>query len=482
MDIYQIASELAPIAKVGGLGDVIFGLSKELVKQGQHTTIIIPRYKSVNLQDIEQMQLSLSKKINLPSGSICETFFWKGLYQGLSIVFVDPQAPFNYFETDSIYGEHNDTLRFMLFSYLSLEYINSCSKRNLCLHLHDWQAAFTSAFLQLFFKERFQDVRTVLTIHNLMHQGKALFSELRHFNLPDEADFKDPQHPLCINLLKSGMIAADQITTVSPTYAQEICHPLYSYYLDETLWKTRHKTKGILNGIDYTYWNPAKKNLLPVPFSPFESGSKILTSKKKNKEALQKKFHLEIGSKPLFCCISRLDHQKGPYLLAHIAKFIVERGGQYFVLGKPSTHEMHELFTKLKQTLPPTSFVFYDGFDEELSHLVYASSDAILIPSIFEPCGLTQLIAMHYGTLPIARKTGGLSDTVIDLHDSTYPITERTGFVFEEPSEEAFLKKVEEFFIFYQNPLHVAEVVERITKKNFSWEIPAKHYLDIYLG
>jgi starch synthase len=480
MEIYQIASELASIAKVGGLGDVIFGLSQELLRQGHLTTVLIPRYKAINFQDVDKIDLSLSKKIQLPSGALCEVFFWKGVYQGIPVIFVDPQAPFQYFESSSIYGEHNDTLRFMLFSYLCLEYISNSQKKDICLHLHDWQAAFVSVFKKLFFKQSLSNAKTVLTIHNLMHQGKALLSELQLFNLPESEDFKDPQHPLCINLLKSGMLAADHITTVSKTYAQEICSPLFSYHLDETIWETKYKTQGILNGIDYSYWNPSKKNLLPSPFSGALPASEILAAKQKNKEALQKKFHMDSGNKPLFCCISRLDHQKGPYLLAHAAQFILAQGGQYFVLGKPSTHEMYELFSKLQTHLSPKNFIFYDGFDEQLSHLVYASSDAILIPSIFEPCGLTQLIGMHYGTVPIARKTGGLSDTVIDLFEETAPLCERTGFVFEEPDQTAFLKKIEEFFTLYQDRSSLTDVVARITKKNFSWDIPAKQYLHLY--
>lgn len=480
MEIYQIASELAPIAKVGGLGDVIFGLSKELIKQGHSTTIMIPRYKSIDLQKIEQIHLCGSPTITLPSGAHCNVLFWKGLFQGLTIVFVDPQAPFNYFESSSIYGENNDTLRFMLFSYLCLEYISASCRTKVCLHLHDWQAAFTAVFLKLFFQKRFQHVRTVLTIHNLMHQGKALLSELRLFHLPDEDSFKDPQHPSCINLLKSGMLAADHVTTVSPTYAQEICHPQFSYYLDETIWHTKAKTQGILNGIDYTYWNPAKKHLLPYPYSPSDNGAAIFSCKQKNKEFLQKKFHLSVGGQPLFCCISRLDHQKGPSLLANIAASIIEKGGQYFILGKPSSLQMHELFSKLQHALPKDQFIFYDGFDEELSHLVYASSDAILIPSIFEPCGLTQLIAMHYGTVPIARKTGGLADTVIDLNDHSTALSNRTGLMFEEPTDAAFLKKVEEFFTLYENPIHLEELIGRICKKNYSWELPARDYVRLY--
>lgn len=276
------------------------------------------------------------------------------------------------------------------------------------------------------------------------------------------------------------MLAADQITTVSKTYALEICSPLFSYHLDQTIWETKYKTQGILNGIDYNYWNPSKKNILPYPFSSSLAASEILAAKQKNKEVLQKKFHMDVGNKPLFCCISRLDHQKGPYLLAHAAQFILAQGGQYFVLGKPSTHEMYELFSKLQLQLSSKNFIFYDGFDEHLSHLVYASSDAILIPSIFEPCGLTQLIGMHYGSVPIARKTGGLSDTVIDLFDEKAAVCDRTGFIFEEPSETAFLKKIEDFFKLYQDKFSYTEVVARITKKNFSWEIPTKRYLELY--
>lgn len=481
MEIYQIAAELAPIAKVGGLGDVIYGLSRELVKQGYSTTLLLPRYGCIAFEDLEKTELVLTLSIALPCGSLCETLFWKGSYHNLSIILIEPRFPFNYFDSPKIYGEHHDTQRFLLFSYLCLSYITHLGKSPICLHLHDWQTAFVSVFLKLHFSKKIPHVKTVLTIHNLMHQGKALFSDLALFNIPHQDCFADPQHPSCINLLKSGMLAADSITTVSPTYAEEICHPSYSYYLDKTLWETKEKTQGILNGIDYEYWNPNKKHLLPHPYSAASSGSELLAAKQKNKEFLQKQFKLEICNKPLFCCISRLDHQKGPYLLAHAAKHILQNGGQYFILGTPSTFEMRDLFTHLQTTLPSQSFVFYDGFNEGLSHLVYASSNAILIPSIFEPCGLTQLIAMHYGTVPIARKTGGLADTVIDLNDTTAPNSEKTGFVFEKAQEDQLMKKIDDFFALYHDKPSLSALISRITKKNYSWEIPVKHYLKLYL-
>lgn len=480
MEIYQIASELAPIAKVGGLGDVIYGLSKELSKLSHDVTIFLPKYQCLNVEEIENMHLLCSLSVCLPSNAQCNVDYWKGYYHNLTIIFVDPKAPYHLFDTGAIYGQHNDTQRFLLFSYLCLEYLSHYANRPICLHLHDWQAAFTAAFYKMYFQSALPSLKTVLTIHNLMHQGKALFSDLHLFNIPKDRDFLDPQHPQCINLLKSGMLYADDITTVSPTYAEDICNHSYSYHLDATISDTRHKTQGILNGIDYSYWNPSKQHLLPYPYSNADAITAILEKKQKNKETLQKKFNMELGTRPLYCCISRLDHQKGPYLLAAAAEKIIANDGQYFLLGKPATHEMYELFSTLQRRLGHSNFIFFDGFDEKLSHLVYASADFILIPSIFEPCGLTQLIAMHYGTIPIARKTGGLADTVIDLNDAAHPKESRTGLSFEAPTPEAFLEKVDESFALFRHSKQREELVARIMKKNFSWEIPAKMYLKLY--
>ena len=481
MNIFFIASEIAPIAKVGGLGDVIFGLAKELSKKNKSLKVILPKYKGIEQKKIENLSLITETTTFLPSDEAVHVKFWTGNLQGITLIFIDPQPPYNVFQRESIYGEKDDTFRFLLFSYLSLSFLEKNADGGI-IHLHDWQTAFVASFYKLFFSSKLKEsYKTVLTIHNMMHQGRALFWEVEPFMIPKSNKYEDPRSPDCINLLKSGMLDAHKVTTVSKTYAEEIRSPDFSFYLDETIWQVKDKTIGILNGIDELYWNPNDKKFIPHPFDKLDPIEKIHEAKKNNKKFLEKKLNTSFGNKPLFCVISRLDHQKGPYLISQAARDIAEEGGYCLILGKTVTYEIEELFSHLSQELSQSHhFLFLNIFDENLSKLIFASSDYILIPSIFEPCGLTQMIGMRFGTIPIARKTGGLADTVIDIHDQHSPEESKTGFSFDEKSYPAFLKKINEAFILDRDQRKKDHLIKKIMEKDFSWKVPAYKYMQLY--
>lgn len=479
--LFHVCSEMTPLAKVGGLADVVHGLCKELSILKLDTTVILPFYSSLKKNLIEPLALIEKKEFNL-SGVSFYVNFWKGEFDGISLILIDAQPPFNYFSKKSIYGEDNDIDRFMLFSYLAASYISSQKKENTIVHLHDWPAAFTAPLLKLkFSKEKKSKAKVILTIHNLMHQGKADISKLEMFGISEKKDFQDPENPNSLNLLKSGMIYSDKITTVSPTYAKEILSHEFSYHLDETIWSCKEKTTGILNGIDYNYFNPYSSSTISHPFPLNPSSECIIQAKHKSKELLQKELGLEISSKPLFCSITRLDYQKGPNLIAHVSKQIAENFGQFVILGQATTPYFASIFTSLSEQLESKkNFVFIDKFDEELSKRIFAASDFIFIPSMFEPCGLTQMIGMRFGSIPIARRTGGLIDTVIDFESKEAKQEDKTGITFFDASEQESDKAISRALSLYESKELYKKILFNITHKDFSWKHSAQEYLKIY--
>lgn len=478
--LFHVCSEMTPLAKVGGLADVVHGLCKEVGTLHLDTTIILPFYGSLKKELIDSLTL-FDKREFKHSGVTFNVNFWKGEFDEIPLVLIEPLSPYNYFSKKLIYGEDNDIDRFMLFSYLAASYISSL-KQEVLVHLHDWPAAFVAPLLKLNpTKEKNINCKIILTIHNLMHQGKADISKLESFGITQKNEFQDPENPNSLNLLKSAMIYADQITTVSPTYAKEILSHEFSYHLDETIWKCKEKTTGILNGIDYDYFNPYSPSKLPFPFPQTPSSECIIQAKKKNKELLQKELGLEIFSKPLFCSITRLDYQKGPNLIAYVSKKIAEHQGQFIILGQATTPYFASIFTSLKELLEPKkNFVYIDKFDEELSKRLFAASDFIFIPSMFEPCGLTQMIGMRFGSIPIARKTGGLIDTVIDFESREAKEEDKTGVTFFEATEQEADKAISRALSLYENKELYKKILFNIVRKDFSWKHSAQEYLKIY--
>jgi starch synthase len=288
---------------------------------------------------------------------------------------------------------------------------------------------------------------------------------------------QDPLSPSNINLLKGGIEYSDFVTTVSPTYEKEIKTVEGGCGLHLLLAKHSNKLKGILNGIDFEYWNPATDPLLLNKYD-LKTAQK---GKAANKAELRKKFGLKESKGPLVCAISRLVPQKGPELMVYGLKKTVEKEGQFVLLGTPATPEMGIQFQALQKEFSKNkSTVIHLEYDESLAHLTYAASDMILIPSIFEPCGLSQMIGLRYGCVPLVRYTGGLADSVFDVETSKKPENERNGFVFDFPDSTGIDWALDRSLKYYKDTAKWAKIVEQGMQCDYSWSRSADEYLQIY--
>jgi starch synthase len=460
MEIIHVAAELAPIAKVGGLGDVLHGLSKALLNKNHSVRILLPKYDTLDLNYVKHLEIiETHLLVHFGDAQFLNTL-WQGMVDGIPVIFFESHDPYRFFERGKVYGFPDDVSRFLYFCMSALTYL----RKNDCdvLHLHDWHTAIIAGFV----KDCYQEIKakTVLTIHNLAYQGICTKEEMGqtewHPSHLEEDGF--------YNLLKTGIIFADHVTTVSPSYAHELLHTNVSGPLQSTLKKYQKKFTGVLNGIDYSYWNPERDPLIPYHYSVHH-----LSNKEKVKVELKKRVSLADENCPLVSAITRLVPQKGPELLKAAILRILELGGQFVLLGSALDEPTHERFYTLKRKLAGCSHVHLElTFNEELSHLVFAASDLFLVPSIFEPCGLTQQIAMRYGAVPVARATGGLIDTVFD---------KKNGFTFGPPTAEAFHGALDCAITCWQkHPDLWKEIMIAGMQTDFSWNHPAEEYLKIY--
>jgi starch synthase len=478
MHVIHIASELAPIAKVGGLADVIYGLARATQKKGHTVEIIIPKYDSIDYSQLQNLKPEAREIWSYDGPNRVHNTVWSAEIEGLKVLLLEPHHPGYYFSRGAIYGFPDDIDRFVYFSRAVLEYLFKSGKKPDILHLHDWPTALVAPlYREMYVPLGFRTKGIVLTIHNLQHQGKCSPQNVTRAGLRGE-DFLTPekmQDPILsshLNLLKGGIVYSDFITTVSPTYEKEIKTQEGGFGLEKLLTQHQNKLKGILNGIDYDYWNPATDPLIPAKYSINDAEK----GKKANKAAFLKKFGMKESKGPLICAISRLVPQKGPALIIYALKQTIEKGGQFVLLGTAPDPVIDGAFKNLQKELAPNKdVVIHLEYDEKLAHLTYAASDMIMIPSLFEPCGLTQMIALRYGTIPIVRKTGGLADTVIDIDLSK----ESNGFVFDFPDTSGIEWVLNRACDFYKKEKR-AKLIERGMKSDFSWDRSADEYLSIY--
>lgn len=475
MKIIHIASELAPIVKVGGLADVVSGLAKESIKYGHQVEVILPKYDCIDYSGLKELKVENSEILSYDGPYTYQNTLWSAHLDTLKIWLLEAKHPGFLFSRGKVYGCPDDIDRFIYFSRAALEFLFKADKKPDVLHLHDWPAALVAPlYKEMYIPLGYRVGRVVLTIHNLEHQGKCLPQNITRAGLRGE-DFltsdrmQDPGQPHLINLLKGGIEYADFITTVSPNYEKEIKKVEGGCGLDPTLIKHQRKLKGILNGIDATYWNPEIDPLIPCSYnlSSFPKG------KRTNKIKLQERFGMQESTAPLICSITRLVPQKGPHLIRHALERTLEKGGQFILVGTSPYPEIDKEFRELqKQFLKNKNVAFYFDYDEPLAHLVYAASDMIVIPSIFEPCGLTQMIALRYGTIPIVRATGGLADTVFD---------EKNGFTFDFPDTLGVNWALDRALeMFAKDPRKWKVLIKKGMAQNLSWEKPAQLYLEIY--
>ncbi len=492
MYIVHIASELSPIAKVGGLGDVVYGLCKELLRLGNQVEIILPKYDCLQIQGLKDLKVEQNEMWSYEGPYQFKNTIWSATVDGLKVFFIEPHHPQRFFNRGVIYGAGDDIDRFTYFCRAAMEYLFKAGKHADAIHVHDWPTALVPAL----YKGMYIDLGLhiggmVLTIHNMEHQGRCQPFNVGRTGLNGESylssdKMQDPTYPNELNLLKGGIVYADKITTVSPTYEKEIQTPQGGFGLESVLIKHRKKLKGILNGIDEDYWNPEKDLHLvqryPTHAVDQSTLPKVLEAKRKNKQHLRTHLKLKESSGPIIAAISRLVPQKSPELIKYALQLTLKKGGQFVLLGSTPILSIHQEFEALQAALKnnENAIVLLDK-DEALAHQIFASADMLVIPSLFEPCGLTQLIALKYGTVPIARLTGGLNDTVFDMDTSLKPILERNGFTFITPDRKGVEGALNRAISCYKkNPEKWQSLMRNGMRQDYSWKCAATQYLALY--
>ncbi len=472
-----IGSECYPFVKTGGLGDVMYALPKALIAQNCDVKVILPRYKCIPQKYQEKMVFRGSFEMNL-----CEDgrSFYVGImeyvWDGVVYDFIDNEEFFSFGNpyTNLI----DDIPKYCYFGKAALAALNYMDWIPDVIHCHDWQAGLVPVYLRTLFQDTpVGRSKVMMTIHNLRFQGVYNIPTIRYWSgLPDYVFNKDALKTGFedANMLKGALTYVNMITTVSGTYASEIQTPYYGETLDAHLRYHSGKLRGIVNGIDYDMWDPSKDELLAAPYDL----SNVLEKKKENKRVLQEELGLEVDDgKYIIGLISRLTNQKGLDLVNAIIPQLIDGYTQIVVLGTGDP-EYEDSF-RYYENAYKGSICSNIMYDEGRAHKIYAGADALLVPSQFEPCGLTQLIAMHYGTVPIVRETGGLKDTVQPYNQYS---NEGNGFTFDRYDAGLLLDAINRSkTLFFTNRWCWDEMVQRDMAKDVSWEHSAKLYRNLYL-
>lgn len=473
-----IGSECYPFVKTGGLGDVMSALPKSLAKLNCDVKVIIPRYKCIPQKFQEKMEYKGSFSMDLCADG-------KQYYVGI-MEYQEDGVVYDFIDNDEFFSWGNpytnlidDIPKFCYFGKAALAALNYLDWTPDVVHCHDWQAALVPLYLRTCFKDsNVGRASCVLTIHNLRFQGIYDRKTIQYWSgLPDYVFNKDclTQNWLDANMLKGGITYSNVVTTVSNTYAGEIQTEEYGEGLEEHLRYHHNKLVGIVNGIDTDIWNPATDKLLAAPYD----SQNVIENKKANKKALQESLGLQVDDhKIVIGLISRLTNQKGLDLVNNVIPHIMDEHTQVVVLGTGDAE--YENAFRYYENAYKGNFCAYIAYNENVAHNIYAGCDALLVPSRFEPCGLTQLISMRYGSVPIVRETGGLKDTVqpYNLFDNT-----GNGFTFDRYESGLLYDAINRAkTLYFENRPYWDDMVVRNMNKDVSWEQSAKHYKDMYVG
>lgn len=485
LHMVHIAAEMAPVAKVGGLGDVVAGLGKALQKKGHLVEIILPKYDCMDYSRVKNLKVLDMQIDSYFDGQLFKNKVWLGTVEGLPVYFIEPHHPAKFFWRGQFYGEGDDFRRFTFFSRAALEFLLQSGKKPDIIHCHDWQTAFVAPmYWDIYAPQGLNSARIAFTCHNFEYQGTesatALAScglDVQQLNRPDrmQDNFRHDR----VNAVKGGIVFSNIVTTVSPTYAEEVRASEGGRGLHLTLAAHSKKFFGILNGIDTEAWDPSTDPLLDFQYSAND-----LKGKAENKAALRKFLGLAASDAriPLVGCITRIVPQKGVHLIRHAIYRTLECGGQFVLLGfSPVPHIQREFEGIANQFCEHPSIRLILKYDEVLSHYIYGASDIFVIPSIFEPCGLTQMIAMRYGSIPVARRTGGLNDSVFDVDDETIPAKVRNGFTFSAADEQGLNHALDRAITYYRKKANWwQELVKKVMTIDFSWDSSATQYEELY--
>lgn len=455
MKIVFCSSEVFPFAKTGGLADVAGALPLSLEELGEEIIIVMPKYKAI--QD---------SKFNIKS--LKQDISYSNIGKNIIAYFIENDRLFN---RDGLYadktGDFKDNLdRFSYYNRRVLELLKEINFQPDIIHCHDWQTSLIPVYLKTVYSKHsfYKNIKTILTIHNIGYQGlfpKAEFPKLgldwSLFNT-EGLEFYNQ-----VNLLKAGIAFSDAINTVSPTYSKEIQTKEFGFGLEGILSKRKDSIHGILNGLDYSVWDPAKDKFIFKIYSP-----KKLKDKKKNKQGLQKICKLPQKDLPLIGMVSRLAGQKGLDILTEATDEICNLESQLVILGTGDL-KYHLILEEIAKRYPKVCSIHLK-FDESLAHKIYAGSDIFLMPSKYEPCGLGQMISFKYGTIPLVFKTGGLADTV----------SNDNGFIFDVYEKGELIRTIEEAILTYRDKDKWAAIMNKAVSYNFSWEESAKKYIELY--
>ncbi|WP_028987517.1 glycogen synthase GlgA [Thermicanus aegyptius] len=473
MKVLFAAAECTPFVKTGGLGEVIGSLPKELKKNGVDARVILPKYGAIGEDFRKQMRLLREFTVPLSwrqqYGGIYEL-----VWNGIPYYFIDNEY---YFKRDAIYGfggAMDEGERFAYFSKAVLESILHLDWTPDLLHLHDWQTALIPVFYHAFYRYSplYEGMKMILTIHNLKYQGvfsSNLLTDVLgigwEYFTPDRLEYYGN-----LNFLKGGIAFADAITTVSKSYAEEIQNPYFGEGLDGLLRARTSRLFGIVNGIDYDSYNPEKDLSLPYPYrdNPEE--------KQKNKAPVQERFHLPVGKEHMMVImVTRLVEQKGIDLIMRVLPEMMEEDVQLIIFG--SGEARYEGFFRHAEHLYPDQLRIHTKYEDELARQLYGAGDLLLMPSRFEPCGISQMIAMRYLTVPLVRETGGLKDTVQAYNPAT---GEGDGFTFHDYNAHELLYAFRRATQLYKDQEAWGKLLKNLLKKDCSWSTSARSYRELY--
>ena len=467
LKILIVSSEASPFAKTGGLGDVAGSLPRALNDLGADVRIVLPKYKSIKNEYLQNAQFE---------GAFSVRLSWR--VQRAGVLKVEKEFPAYlveneyYFGRDGFYGYEDDNERFAFFCRAVIEMLPVIDFIPDIIHCNDWQTGLICVFLKENYQNfpMYRNIKTLFTIHNLQYQGNFGLDTFEMLDLP-QGCFGGLEFYGQISYMKAGLCYSDKISTVSPTYAQEIQTAQYGYGMDGILRSRSQSLTGILNGIDFEANDPSEDKRIFVPFDLDH-----LEKKKENKRLLQQKLGLAPTDAPLFGMITRLADQKGLDLLANVLGYLMKQEIQFVVLGtgEPRYEEMFRSFAARY----PEKMSANITFDDVLAQQIYAASDMFLMPSLFEPCGLGQIFSLRYGTVPVVRKTGGLADTITHYNRST---KQGNGFVFEDYLASGLLWAIDQALETYWDfPMDWSQIVKNAMACDFSWFHSAKEYLKLY--
>lgn len=453
MKVLFATGEAWPFIKTGGLGDVAYSLPKALKNKGVDARVILPKYQQIPDKYRNNMK-HLGEKRIWCSHYNAYVGIDEYILDGVVYYFVDNM---DYFSRNKVYGENDDCERFTFFAKAIVETFDITGFTPDIIHCNDWH----TALVPIYVRERWLNVRTVFTIHNLRFQGFFPNYELEEtLELNREYYYKEDglKYYDVISFLKGGVVYSDYVTTVSRTYAEEIKTPQYGEGIDGLFRKFDYKLTGIVNGLENSLYKKSNKN------------------KEEAKIKLQKKLGLNIDKNiPVVAIVTRLDRQKGLDLIIEAFDRMMQRNIQFILLG--SGEPYYSDFFRWKEHQYKGRVCSYIGFNQNLSLDIYAGADIFLMPSLFEPCGLSQMIAMEYGTIPLVRETGGLKDTVTPYNEYT---RQGNGFSFIDPTSDVMLKILDYALKMYNDKKEWNIIVKHAKSRDNSWNRPAKEYIDIY--